>query len=176
MICPVCEHQQLTGSECEVCGRRLAEGAATDPGIAPLEGLEVTRFAPVDADGERVQDLETTHHLPVDVPPEAPVELDPTCAEPVDVVPEVTPGIERTHVELIGDGPTPLPAFVVCRYCRTAASPGERICARCGMRLPVFAAGQLPQVAEVQRLCSCGSPVQGPLCFACGARVGDQSG
>jgi hypothetical protein len=172
IVCPVCEHPQSVGSECEVCGRRLARAAGADPGVAPMEGLEVTHHAAVDAAGELVPDLEPTGHLAVQVQEEAPVEIEPTCAAPVDVATELTPDLERTHAEIPGDGPTPLPAVIVCRYCRTPAPAGEHICSRCGMRLPVLGASAARGGEQPPRLCSCGLPVRGSLCPSCGARSG----
>jgi hypothetical protein len=176
IVCPVCEHQQVQGAECEVCGKRLVAGvSAADLAIPAVEGLEPTLHAPIDAPPEAVVELEPTLHAPTaagadDVTPD----LEATAAAPVDVEVSPTPDVERTATEIPGDLPTVLPAFVTCRYCRTPAMPGERICTRCGMRLPVVTQGA-PAAGEaaVQRICSCGAVVSqaASLCPVCGARL-----
>ncbi|HTN53027.1 MAG TPA: hypothetical protein VML50_11530 [Anaeromyxobacter sp.] len=177
IVCPVCEHPQSSGAECELCGHRLAGGEASAPPVPLVEGLEPTRLEPVDAQEERLPDLEVTRHLPVPLaPPDAleALDLEPTGASPVDVAAEALPDLERTAAELPGDGPTPLATVTICRYCRTPAGPGERICSRCGMRLPVEAVpGTAAPTEEGPRLCSCGTPVRGSRCAACGARLPD---
>jgi hypothetical protein len=79
-------------------------------------------------------------------------------------------GLERTASGIPGDGPTPLAVFVACRYCRTPALPGERICSRCGMRLPVASGPRGGPGAEGGRVCGCGALVRGSACPTCGAR------
>ena len=91
----------------------------------------------------------------------------------MDVEVSPTPDLERTAAALPGDARTELPLFATCRYCRTPAMPGERICARCGMRLPVVAPAT-PEVSRPLRHCSCGTAVRADasLCPSCGARLG----
>ncbi len=178
IVCPVCEHQQAQGVECEVCGKRLVAGVSpADLAIPAVEGLEPTLHAAIDAAPDRVVDLEPTHHAPtapasLDVTPD----LEATHAAPVDVQVAPAPDIERIGADVPDDLPTMLPAFATCRYCRTPAMPGERLCSRCGMRLPNIAepggagAGPAP---VAPRICSCGT-VLGPgasLCPNCGARL-----
>lgn len=177
ITCPVCEHQQAAGSECEVCGRHLAEGRGTDAPVAPLEGLEVTSLDPAGAGAvpaAPLEGLEVTRFEPAEAPLLAEVvpELEQTLAAPVEVVAEPVPDVERVQAGLPEDLPTLLPLVVVCRYCRTEAGPGERICGRCGMRLPLPpAAAQGPGgVGGEPRRCSCGVPVTRSVCPACGAR------
>lgn len=174
IVCPVCEHAQEAGSECQLCGRRLEEGRGTDAPVAPLPGLELTALeaAPA-APGEAVPGLEITRFEAVEAPllSEVVPGLEATRAEPVEVVVEATPDVERVQAGLPDDGPTLLPIVLTCRYCRAEAGPGERICGRCGMRL------QLPVAAPAApaggpRLCSCGTPVTRSICPACGARNG----
>ncbi len=170
IVCPVCEHPQAQGGECEVCGKRLVEGPAGNPAVAPLEGLEVTRHpAAAEAGVERVGELEpTAHAVGADAPPE-PVLVEPTRLAPVDVAAEALPDLERVGEQIPGDAPTEVPLFPVCRYCRTEAMPGERVCARCGMRLPDY--GRPAEDAEpAARQCGCGAVVRGALCPVCGAR------
>ena len=177
ITCPVCEHQQASGSECEVCGRRLEEGLGTDAPVAPLDGLELTSL---DADRaaeaaplERVPDMETTRFEPADAPAgELVPDLEATRAAPVEVAPDVTPDLERGQEGLPDDGPSLLPLTVICRYCRTEAHPADRLCARCGMKLP---RPHVPVAASARglaapRLCSCGTPVTRSRCPSCGAR------
>lgn len=174
VVCPLCEHAQAGGTECEVCGRRLPGGGPAAEGAIPLlDGLEPT-LAPAAADAPlaAVPDLEVTSHAPVSAARADPVpDLEPTPAAPVDVSVDPLPGVDRGLDGLPADGPTPHPALVVCRYCRTEAAPGERICGRCGMRLPAVARVAPPPVEEQGRVCTCGLPVRGPRCPACGART-----
>jgi hypothetical protein len=169
IVCPVCEHQQAQGGECDMCGKRLSDGLATVPAVAAMEGLERTRLDDVDAPVERLDELEPTAlRRGADAAPE-PVPLEATRAEPVEVTVEPTPDLERIEDGIPDDAPTEVPLFVTCRYCRTEAMPGERVCARCGMRLPDY--GGPPPTAEVPaRQCGCGATVRGALCPACGAR------
>jgi hypothetical protein len=183
IACPLCEHLQPAGDACDVCGRALERPDGFDSASPALDGLEPTAqpgVGPVDVaplaeleptllDGraapgpapEPFPDLEATRAPALEVELEAdPVpDLEPTAAAPADP-------------------PTPLAASPTCRYCRTPAAPGERRCARCGMRLPVglgaraAPAGEALEAAAVRR-CSCGAPVSGALCPGCGARISD---
>ncbi len=175
IVCPVCEHQQAAGSECEVCGRHLVEGRGTDAPVAPLEGLELTTLDPAGAaalPSAHVEGLEVTAFERAEEPLLAEIlpDLEQTRAAPVEVAPDVTPDVERVLDGLPDDGPSLMPILVTCRYCRTEAGPGERVCARCGMRLPVIAPAAPLVAAALPRLCSCGTPVTRSLCPACGAR------
>ncbi len=177
ITCPVCEHQQASGSECEVCGRRLEEGRGTDAPVPPLEGLELTSLDASGAAGaaplERVPDMETTRFEPADAPAaELVPDLEATLAAPVEVAPDVTPDLERGQEGLPDDGPSLLPLTVICRYCRTEAHPADRLCVRCGMKLPrPDAPATAPAGGPASpRLCSCGTPVTRSRCPSCGAR------
>ena len=179
--CPVCEHQQATGAECEVCGRSLLAYGAVDLPVAPLDGLEPTAqdaggvAGGVDggADGPAatMAELEPTLQASAgEVAAFAFPDLEPTLTAPVEAAGELVPDLEPTAASPLPDAPTELPLFPVCRYCRTPAGPGERICGRCGVRLEVpraVAAGGAP---AGPRLCSCGTPVTRSICPACGAR------
>jgi len=69
-VCPLCEHVQETGYECDVCGRRLAADPAGEAVPAsPLEGLELTQAVPAEVDSALLTDLEPTALAPA--PPEA---------------------------------------------------------------------------------------------------------
>jgi hypothetical protein len=174
VVCPLCENAQAGGTECEVCGRRLPAGPEAAAPVALLEGLEPT-LAPAAADlpAALIPDLEVTSFAPTGAPAAQLVpDLEPTPAAPVEVAVEPMVGVERSLEGLPADAPTPYPAVVVCRYCRTEAAVGERICGRCGMRLPAVALVPPPPTADEEpRLCSCGTPVRGSLCPSCGART-----
>ncbi len=172
IVCPVCEHPQPTGAECEVCGKRLAAGSAGAPAVPLMAGLEPTlhEAAPVPPPTV-IRELEPTAHGPVtEVRVDPTPGVEPTRAAPVDVDVAPAPGIERTEAGIPEDARTAVPALVVCRYCRTTAMPGERICTRCGMRLPVFDAPASAEAAPEGRRCSCGAFVTRGLCPVCGAR------
>jgi hypothetical protein len=179
ITCPVCEHQQPAGSECEVCGRRLAEGLGTDPQVVPLEGLELTSLAPgaetATDQPSLLAELEGTRFEAAELPllEEVMPDLEQTRAEPVEVSEDLTPDVERLQAGLPQDLPTPLPTATVCRYCRVEAAPGERFCASCGRQLAWHAgsaAGRAGDQPGGLRLCSCGTPVTSSRCPACGAR------
>jgi hypothetical protein len=174
IVCPVCEHPQETGAECEVCGKRFAPGAIRVPPVAPMEGLESTSVGAVEFDPfslAPIPGLEPTRTGPVDAPEEATPGVEPTRMAPVDVDSPLIPDIERQAAEIPGDAPTALPIAPVCRYCRTPAVPGERLCSRCGMRLPVIDRQLIPEGTEGVRLCTnCGSVTTRDLCPACGSR------
>jgi hypothetical protein len=174
-VCPVCDHAQAAGSECEVCGRRLVFGVtAADLAIPPVEGLEPTGFSPVDVVEEAMGELEPTAgkgagEVAVDETPD----LEETRVPPVDVDAPPLPDIERSGVPVPEDGPTLAPAVLTCRYCRTPASHGEKICARCGMRLPFFSEAPPQDAPAAERLCTCGFPLResATRCPSCGARI-----
>ncbi len=169
IVCPVCEHAQPQGVECDVCGKRLVQGATAIPFVPPVDGLEPTRHADVDAGEDRLGEIDPTRHAPVDPPADPAPDIEPTRAPPVDVDVEPAPDVERIQGEIPGDGPTPLPAFVTCRYCRTPALPDERVCGRCGMRLPIADAARDSDAAP-SHLCGCGATVRGDRCPSCGSR------
>jgi hypothetical protein len=158
IVCPVCEHAQPQGGECEVCGKRLVEGSAGNAAVSPLDGLEPTRVDDVDAPVERIGGLEPTAHAAAREGTADPVLLEPTRIDPVEVAVEPAPDIERIGDAIPEDVRTEVPLFVTCRYCRTEAMPGERVCGRCGMRLPDY--GGLQPGAEAGRVGMSGSPTK----------------
>ena len=179
IVCPVCEHAQAAGAECEVCGKRLVAGPAGIPAVPTVEGFEPTRMGgPVaEADPPALLDLERTHHDPVDVTVMTVPDVEPTRSPPVDVAAGVRLEVERTEQAGIpDDGPTLLPRVAVCRYCRTEAMPGERVCGRCGMRLPAVESileplDASPEAPRDHPCPSCGVPATGARCPACGGRL-----
>jgi hypothetical protein len=174
IVCPVCEHAQARGEECEVCGKLLGAAGVAAP-VARLEGLETTALSPsggAPPPPEAIPELEPTRHGAAPLVADSLPDLERTATAPVDVSPEALPDLERLDAAIPGDGPTPLPLEIVCRYCRTPAVPTDRLCARCGMRLPAIAPpAPRGDMAAAPRLCSCGLPVSGALCPACGART-----
>ncbi len=169
IVCPVCEHPQAQGGECEVCGKRLVEGPAGIPAVAPLDDLEPTRVADAPTGVARLRELEPTAYAQgADAPLEA-VLVEATRVAPVDVAVEPAPDLERIGDGIPDDGPTEVPLFVTCRYCRAEAMPGERVCGRCGMRLPDFGTPS-SEDEPAARLCGCGATVRGGACPSCGAR------
>ncbi len=174
VVCPVCEHAQAGGAECEVCGRVLE--VPPDPAlpISPLDGLESTLRPGVPSeDAAPMPELERTGAEPVAAPavPGVP-DLERTGAAPVEAAVVQLPDLERSDDGAPADEPTPYPAVVVCRYCRTPAAVGEKLCSRCGMRLPTADVPVVEAGADEVRLCSCGLPVRGSRCPSCGARMG----
>jgi hypothetical protein len=182
IICPVCDHVQSEGEECEGCGKRFPDLVNTqEPVVAPLAELELTHHA-----GGRVQ---------VDAP--ALPELDLTRLRSGPDLPAMTvPDLELTQSGLTGevavapmtdldtgraqdDGvrtAAPVGA-VTCRYCRHVQAEGL-LCDGCGMRLPrVKAAAPVAakgKGAEGERVhCpSCHVLVwPGRPCIACGTKV-----
>jgi len=173
ITCPLCEHQQEGGDECQACGRRLSGPGAVAVRIPRLEGLEPTVLLehPADVSPDLVPGLEPTRHAAVEVAVLPPAEIEPTRAAPVEVAVEVAPGLERTAAEPIpGGARTELPVAPVCRYCRTPALPGEVLCGRCGMKLPVLAAPDAPpsMLPPEIRCPACGTLSPGSICTGCG--------
>jgi hypothetical protein len=178
IVCPVCEHAQPQGAECDLCGKRLVVGLSdADLAIPAVDGLEPTLRPPADAVEERMAELEPTLRGAGDATfVEDPTpDLEATHAAPVDVDAPPVPDVERIQDGIPDDPPTPVPEVVVCRYCRTPAAPGERLCARCGVRLPVPSgvAGAGGGDPVHLRVCTCGTSVRpdASLCPSCGARL-----
>jgi hypothetical protein len=173
--CALCESTQSVGDACDVCGRPFPAAEAVPVPIEPLPGLEGTRHDATSGDPrvERLADLVPTAERDggYATPGERIEGFSPTAAEPVTV--EVTPlEVERVGEEALLDEPEPAPTRVTCRYCRTPATAGERLCAVCGMRLPLVRTPR-PAGADGAAPCrDCGIPMTGSQCPACGARRG----
>jgi hypothetical protein len=182
VVCPVCEHQQPFGVECEVCGKDLGDLGDLGPppaAASALEGLEVTIPAPVgEVAVERVGELEATS-LPSSQGPvavERVPELDMGRADAIGAV-----AVERIADLSVDRAPddgvrTAAPTgAVTCRYCRNVQAAGL-ICNTCGMRLPkVVAPPPAPTAKPVHargdvRCRACGAPATpGERCSECGA-------
>jgi len=153
--CALCENVQHAGDACEVCGHPFPVRDSVEVPVERLADMEPTHLA-IAEDAEEVADLEG---------------LEATSIGPVAIVADAMEGLETTAVEGIpSEEPATEPPSSACRYCRTAAFPGEAFCAHCGMRLPVVGGtGEAPPEESV--LCrDCGTPVLGDSCPACGVR------
>lgn len=170
--CTLCEHQQPDGEGCDVCGQPFAPAARRPVPITPLEGLEATHHEAVPEPREALSDLEPTAAAPVEVV-EPPLDALEATAHAAGGEPALDPfdlvglELEPTLAEAVPDGPR---GPLVCRYCRTPAVGWERLCGRCGMRMPVPRATPRAS-AEARRCGDCGTLLTGgPVCRACGAR------
>lgn len=188
--CPVCEHVQQVGDECEVCGRKLA-GAEPAAPFETLAGLEPTLYEPgAPAPGELavppVPGLEPTayqalqesgalHEAVAPATAEPPAEwVEGTRADAVGPVPAAPlPGLEQHRAEAVPDvEELPREGPVTCRYCRTPAMPNDRFCSRCGMRLSRFEPVKMALAERGGMVCpDCGALGEGPRCRRCGGRM-----
>ena len=185
VVCPVCEHQQAFGLECEVCGKDLGDlGGLGPPPVAPvaIEGLEITVPERIgDVAVERVGELELTSFGAAAVPvaPDVVPDLDTGKAAAVALA-----AVERMADLSLDRAPddgvrTQAPTgAVTCRYCRNVQASGL-ICNTCGMRLPKSAtvnpepAGVAAPRVEARsiRCRACGAPATpGQRCSECGAQ------
>ncbi len=184
MICPVCEHNQDFGVECEVCGKEL--GGIGDLGPPPitletLEGLEATLQAPQgDVPVEKMGELEVTRFAAVNVTAEVTPDVEYTGRAPVGDVPiEQVADMSEDRVPDDGQRTAFATGPVTCRYCRNVQATGS-LCERCGMKLPVVnvapvdaVQGKMLSAFESKVRCkSCGAPAQaGGRCGDCGREV-----
>ena len=148
VVCPVCEHAQASGDDCEVCGKRLAPAGSGGAEVPPLEDLEPTlrdgvgtlRVERMEGIEPTARDFEDSLDVPIDSEPwieramHDPVEPEP--GDPVDVEPTPHAG---TGGEPAGEFDPFAPP--TCRYCRTLGAPGELFCERCGMKLDIYRPG-----------------------------------
>ncbi|HEY7726467.1 MAG TPA: hypothetical protein VH880_14115 [Anaeromyxobacteraceae bacterium] len=172
-VCPVCEHHQPSGDDCEVCGKRLAGTGASPSAIAAIEGLEPTAASPVEVAPDRIAELEPTRlESGGDAAPGAAAGwIEETRARPVAAAVEPVPDLERHRAEALPDDRPDPPSPATCRYCRAPAAPGDRICGRCGMKLPVFDARRIAAELAGMLCRDCGARGEGPRCRRCGARM-----
>ena len=141
MICPVCEHSQESGIECEVCGKALGGLGGLGPApvqIQRMEGLEVTvpeKLGEVPV--EKMGELEVTRFAAVNVAPETTPDVEYTARAAVGDVPiDRVPDMSEDRVPDDGQRTAFAEGPVTCRYCRNVQATGA-ICERCGMKLPV---------------------------------------
>ncbi|MEW5739044.1 MAG: hypothetical protein AB1938_08960 [Myxococcota bacterium] len=182
MKCPVCDHEQAFGLECDVCGKDLGGLGALGPppvAVAPVEGLEVTIPGRVgEVVVERLGELESTRAADVDVAVQQLPDVEQNQAAPVGEVP--VERIELTVDRAPDDGVrVALPSGpITCRYCRNVQAAGS-ICERCGMKLPVViivpqaGAASAKSAEPVHTRCrACGAPATaGERCGDCGQLV-----
>ena len=179
MICPVCEHQQEFGFECEVCGKDLGglDGLGPPP-VAPerVEGFEVTLQPAVDeVPVGPLSDLENTRMEAAEVSVSPMNDMETTAAAKMEV--SVERMEDMTDDRAPDDGVrTEVPrGAVTCRYCRNVQALGG-VCERCGMaipRVPVPVAAATKKVLAVTVRCkACGAPgLAGTRCKECGKEL-----
>ncbi|HEY8212325.1 MAG TPA: hypothetical protein VIG99_32805 [Myxococcaceae bacterium] len=183
ITCPVCDHTQASGDECEQCGKRFAARAAAGGDVPRLAELESTPYDDSDTEirTERLTDLELTQlRGGPDLPLASFPELERT--EPggiVDVDAPPLPDLDAGRAP--DDGVrTEIPwGAMTCRYCGHQQVEGI-LCDRCGMRLPSFGSDGAAAAADpagaidddLRVRCKCGSPARpGQHCGNCGDMV-----
>jgi ribosomal protein L32 len=173
-VCPLCEHSQPQGTECDGCGKQLSASPAVVVAPGLLADLEPTALMGRDADAlvTPAPDIERHLALPAAVRVERTADLDPTAFAAVAVATELVPDIEPTRFRSEGP-PTSLPAARACRYCGNQQETGA-LCDRCGMRIPSLriARTAAPRQLDAHPCPSCG--VVGTidrLCLACGTHL-----
>lgn len=173
-VCPVCEHSQSQGTECDGCGKQLSARPADAVAPGLLADLEPTALGRSDADVLVTPAPDIERHLasPAALTVERTPDLDPTAFAAVAVASEPVPDMEPTRFG--GAGPqTPAPVARVCRYCGNQQETGA-LCDRCGMRIPSLRIARMAAPREIDTLTcpSCG--VVGSiekLCLACGTHL-----
>lgn len=181
VTCPLCEHQQPFGLECDQCGRDLSGLAGLDalgpPPVAdaPLEGLEVTvpgRLGEVTV--EPVGGLEQTRLAPVTVDDDPTPELDRGRASVGEVEVERVPDLVPDRAPDDGLRTRAPRGAVRCRYCGHVQEVGAA-CDRCGFKLTRVAeptAAAQPGPPPPARCLFCGTPaLAGERCPDCGRLV-----
>jgi methionyl-tRNA synthetase len=140
IVCPVCEHQQAAGEECEQCGKKLVVGRAL--AAVPVQALpeleQTVHTGPLNVVAQPMPELEATKLAsPAQVPAERMQELEvnqvvrPGLAVQIDKMTELDTGREADDGQK-----TAAPSGAVgCRYCGNVQAEGL-MCDRCGMRLP----------------------------------------
>jgi hypothetical protein len=181
IICPMCEHQQAQGIECEVCGKKLVAAAPVAVAVATLPELEQTQLAggraPVPV--ASIPDLELTRRDSVPNVATAPVQdLDTGRSAKVgNVAAAPMQDMDTGRAEAIGAKTAAPTGPVICRYCRTPQTGA--VCDTCGMRLPkarMASAAARPEAlvpaGERTKCPKCTSPAHaGRACVTCGTIV-----
>jgi len=182
IICPVCEHQQAQGDECENCGKKLqvprAVAAVAVPTLPELEQtLHAGGRAPVQTEAMAELD-QTRQKAGPDLPPQVVQDMETTRAAPIDKVSvEVVPELDTGRAQDDGARTAVPTGAVTCRYCRNVQAQGM-LCDRCGMRLPKIqpAPGEAKPVVVVEApwlpCPKCRTPTRpNKICTVCGTRV-----
>jgi hypothetical protein len=183
IVCPVCEHSQAMGSECEQCGKVLAlVPVEALPEAPPPAGFEVTGLGDASAPElppVRIADLEATPLAAggPDLPVQPPAGLELSQQAPVgEVTVEMVGDLDRAREEPT-EKTAPTVGALRCRYCQHAQADGG-FCDRCGMRLPKIPEPDLealPGAASKMvwtRCRACGAPAKGgSQCGDCGREV-----
>jgi hypothetical protein len=187
IICPVCEHQQAQGDECDNCGKKLQAPRAAAVPVATLPELEQTVHAggraPVQA--ETIPELDLTRQKAgPDLPPQVVQDMETTRVGPIDKVSvETVPELDTGRAADDGVRTAAPMGAVTCRYCRNVQAEGL-VCDRCGMRLPKARPTQAeakPKGVEEEApwvpCPKCRTPTRpNKICTVCGtrAKVGDE--
>ncbi len=182
IICPICEHQQAQGIECDVCGKKLVAAAPVAVAVTALPDLEGTQLAggraPVAV--APVADLELTARPAAQVGAVAPVaDLDAGRSAAVgNVVVAPVQDMDTGRSDWVGPKTAKPSGPTVCRYCRTPQAEGL-VCERCGMRLPkpretaaAPATAALVASGEWTKCTKCQTNTRaGRACVSCGTHV-----
>ena len=184
IICPMCEHQQAQGIECEVCGKKLSAPPPVAVAVAPLAELEQTQLAggraPVPT--APIQDLEMTRQQSVAAGPVQPMQdMDSGRSSAAgNVVVAPVEDMDSGRVQSDGVRTAAPVGPVVCRYCRNMQETGA-VCDRCGMRLPKArlaateaapASSGLVPTGEWTKCTKCMTNTRaGRACVSCGTHV-----
>jgi ribosomal protein L32 len=185
IICPVCEHQQAQGDECDNCGKKLqVPKAAAAVAVPTLPELEQTQHlgGRVAVDAPVLAELDQTRQQAgPDLPPQVVQDMETTRAAPVDKVSvETVPELDTGRAPDDGVRTAAPTGAVMCRYCRNVQAEGM-VCDRCGMRLPrtrpAAATGAKVTGISAEDLnwipCQkCRTPTRpNKICTVCGTRV-----
>jgi len=183
IICPMCEHQQAQGIECEVCGKKLSVAAPVAVAVVPLPEMELTQLpggrAPVPV--AAIADLELTRQQAVGAVAVQPVsDLDTGRSAPVgNIVSAPVQDLDSGRALSDGHRTAAPTGPAICRYCRTPQESGL-VCDRCGMRLiklrtppPQARAGEgLVAAGEWTKCTKCHTNARaGRACVSCGTPV-----
>jgi hypothetical protein len=139
IICPVCEHQQAQGDECDNCGKKLQVPRAAAVAVPTLPELEQTQHlgGRVAVDAPTIPELDQTRQQAgPDLPPQVVQDMETTRAAPVGTISvEAVPELDTGRAVDDGVRTAAPTGAVMCRYCRNVQAEGV-VCDRCGMRLP----------------------------------------